>query len=308
MTGGESKLNPTLVVLAAGAGTRYGSLKQLAPIGPGGATLLEYSVFDALRAGFGRVVLVIRPETESVFRDRFDARMAGRIPVAYAHQILSDLPMAGASGSSRVKPWGTGQAVLAAGSEIDGPFAVINADDFYGAESFAALSRFWGERRSGSPALAVVGFRLTDTLSDSGPVSRALCELDAMGHLRDIVEITRVWRSDGRIVYLDPGGLEKMLGEDRLVSMNMWGFQPELLPELRRQFRDFLHESRGADEAEFLLPDVIRSVVREGRFEVEVLTSTGEWCGLTFREDHERVTEFVAGLVARGRYPRELWK
>ncbi len=296
-----------LVVLAAGSGSRYGGLKQLVPIGPSGETLLEYSIFDALRAGFGRVVLVVRAETESAFRDRLDSGVAGRVPIAYVHQTLDDLPEDFTRPRERVKPWGTAQAVLAAEPEIDGPFAVINADDFYAAQSFAVLSRFWSEAPSESPGLAVVGFRAAETLTDAGPVSRALCELDPEGHLRAIVEVSKVWRRDGRIRYRDGAGLEQTLDGDQLVSMNMWGFAPELFPELRRRFGEFLSRSDGDVDAEFLLPDVIQSVVQEGRFRVKVMPGAGEWCGLTFREDRERVASIIAGLVERGRYPKELW-
>jgi UTP-glucose-1-phosphate uridylyltransferase len=298
-------MKPTLVVLAAGAGSRYGSLKQLVPIGPHGETLLEYSAFDSQRAGFGRVILVVRPETEDLFRARLDGGMARKMPVAYVHQVLSDLPDAANPFPDRLKPWGTAHAVLAAESEVKGPFAVINADDFYGAESFAVLSRFWGEASPQRPHLAVVGFRVSETLSDSGPVSRALCERDETGNLRGIVEISRIWRSDGQIVFEDGDGQEQELRGDELVSMNMWGFSPELFPVVRRRFAEFL-EGAGVGE-EFLLPDLIQEVLHEARFQVEVLSGAGKWCGLTFREDQERTVSIIAGLISEGRYPPELW-
>jgi UTP-glucose-1-phosphate uridylyltransferase len=300
-------MQPTLVILAAGAGSRYGGLKQLVPIGPNGETLLEYSAYDALRAGFERVVLVVRPETEGLFRERLDAGMSGRVPVAYVHQTLSDLPDGVAAVEGRARPWGTGQAVLAAGGEVEGPFAVINADDFYGAESFAVLARFWGDESPERPDLAVVGFHVSETLTDSGPVSRALCETDDRGHLREIVEIPKVWRQNEGIVYEEADGSLRTLQGDELVSMNMWGFAPELFSELRRGFTEFLAHSSAVPDAEFLLPDVIRAALREQRFEVEVLLGAGEWCGLPFREDRERATTIIARLVAEGRYPEELW-
>ena len=301
-------MQPTLVILAAGAGSRYGGLKQLVPIGPSGETLLEYSAFDALRAGFGRVVLVVRPETEDLFRERLDSGMGGRVPVAYVHQGLTDLPDGVAVVEGRARPWGTGQAVLAAAGEVEGPFAVINADDFYGAESFAVLSRFWSEASPERAELAVVGFHVSETLTDSGPVSRALCGLDEQGHLREIVEIPRVWRQNEGVVFEDVDGSLQSLQGDELVSMNMWGSAPELFAELRRRFGEFLSHSAEIPDAEFLLPDVIRAVVREERFRVEVLLGAGEWCGLTFREDRERATTLIARLVAESRYPEALWR
>jgi len=299
-------MSPTLVILAAGFGTRYGGLKQLAPIGPCGETLLEYSTFDALGAGFGRVVLVVSPQTEQTFRDRLDAGMARRVPVAYVHQRLDDLPEGFEPLAQRDRPWGTGQAVLAAEAEIDGPFAVVNADDFYGAESYAALSGFLAEGRVDRD-LAAVGFHVSETLADGGPVARALLEYDDEGFLSRIVEILEVWRQGDRILYNDREGRRQILQSDELVSMNMWGFTPRLLPELRRSFGDFLARSGHLPDAEFLLPEVIQSMVCQGRFRVEILPGSGVWCGITFRQDQQRVRAVISSLVDRGRYPEELW-
>lgn len=301
-------MSPTLVILAAGAGSRYGGLKQLVPIGPGGETLLEYSAHDALRAGFARVVLVVRPETEGLFRERLDPGMSRRIPVAYVHQTLTDLPEGIATIEGRVRPWGTAQAVLSASSQVEEPFAVINADDFYGAESFSVLARFWSEAVSDRAELAVVGFPVAETLTDSGPVSRALCDVDERGHLKEIVELHKIWRQNEGVVFEDTDGSIQALNGDELVSMNMWGFVPELFEELRCRFGEFLTRSSAVPDTEFLLPDVIRALVREQRYRVEVLLGAGEWCGLTFREDRERAGALIARLVAEGVYPEELWR
>ncbi len=300
----------TLVILAAGVGSRYGGLKQLAPVGPGAETLLEYAAFDALRAGFQRVVVVVRPETEPAVRERLDPGMARQVPLTYVHQCLDDLPAGVEPTAGRVKPWGTGQAVLAAESAIDGPFAVVNADDFYGAESYAAIA---ASLRPGDRRLATVGFRVADTLvphryaDPPAPVSRALLEVDDSGRLRRIVELREVWRQEGRILYRDAGGRRQVLAGDELVSMNVWGFVPGVLDELRCRFADFLERSGRVAAAEFLLPDVIQSMIRDRRFEVEVLPAGGGWCGITHRRDQQHARSVISSLVQEGRYPQELW-
>lgn len=296
-------MRPILVILAAGAGTRYGGLKQLAPIGPTGESLLEYSAFDALRAGFDRIVLVVRPETEAIFRERLDERMAERVPIAYVHQRPDGAP---AAAGRRTKPWGTGQAVLAVESQVSGPFGVINADDFYDGASFVALSKFLADAHQGR-RLAVVGFSLARTLTDAGAVSRALLEVDGESRLRSILEHREVWRQGERIVYRDSEGRELPFGGDEVVSMNMWGFTPELLPELQRRFGDFLARLGTDQDSEFLLPEVIQDLVAEESFEVEVLPGGSRWCGITFREDQERAKSFISSLVELGEYPEELW-
>jgi hypothetical protein len=299
-------MSPTLVILAAGAGSRYGGLKQLASIGPYGETLLEYSAFDALRAGFEKVVLVISRETEEMFRARLDDGMARRLQLVYVHQCAGDLPAGFEGLAERAKPWGTGHAVLAAAPHIGDPFAVVNADDFYGAESYVALARFLRRERVG-PVVAAVGFRVDETLTDGGPVSRALLELDDEGHLRRIVEILEVWRQDGRILFRDQEGRRRNLAGDELISMNMWGFMPELMPELRHSFDEFLARRAQLADAEFRLPEIVQSLICRGRTQVEILPGSGVWCGITFREDEERVREFIASRVEEGCYPEELW-
>jgi hypothetical protein len=301
-------MKPALVILAAGLGSRYGGMKQLAPIGPRGETLLEYSVFDSLRVGFSKVVLVVHPETEIHFRTRFDNAMANHVSIDYVAQSLSDLPNGFPSPSHRVKPWGTAHAVLAVESVVTEPFAVLNADDFYGAKSLESLFGFLSSNRSDRRSdLAVVGFPIAQTLTDAGPVSRALCNLDESGYLETIVELARVWRQNGRVLYDDAQGCTQTLSGNELVSMNMWGFTPELLPEIRRHFSEFLAKNQSSPEREFLLPEVIQSVVENGAFRVSVLRDSGQWCGLTFREDLSRVGTIISALIDQGHYPEELW-
>ena len=295
----------TLVVLAAGAGTRFGGLKQLSPIGPSGERLLEYTVFDAVRSGFSKVVLVIRPEHEPLFREQFDRGMSARVETSYCYQGLDQISTR--SGVQRTKPWGTGHAVLAARGAVEGPFAVVNADDFYGADSFQQMGDFLRSCATDWPlSLAVVGFPVDQTLTDSGAVSRALCVVDVEGQLQRIVELHRIWRRDEEILYEGRSGEELSLKGDEIVSMNMWGFSPPLFEKLGQRFERFV-ETEGSDNAEFLLPEVVQDLLREERIRVTVLRGRGRWCGLTFKEDRESVTDFLRGLTASGAYPARLW-
>jgi NDP-sugar pyrophosphorylase family protein len=299
---------PTLVVLAAGLGSRFGGLKQLAEVGPCGETLLEYSIFDALRAGFGRVVLVVQPEMEAAFRERFELLVAPRAALAFAHQRIDDLPEGWAPPPGRVKPWGTGHALLAARTVVDEPFVVLNADDFYGAESFAALTAFLAVTRQEAPArFALIGFEVGPTLSESGPVSRALCRMDEGGGLAGIVEVREMWKRGAGGFYVGPEGAEVEVEAGRRVSMNIWALTPAVFAELRRSFREFLDREGRRSDSEFLVPDVIEALVREGRARVDVLPEAGSWCGITYPEDRWRVGERLAELTAGGAYPRPLW-
>jgi len=303
-----SRTGPTLVALAAGVGSRYGGFKQLEPVGPCGETLLEYSVYDALRAGFSRVVLVVRPETETLFREAFAEGMGGHVSITYVHQTLSNLPDGFELPTNRTKPWGTGQAVLAAESEVGEAFAVVNADDFYGAESYSTLARFLTEtRQTDVPTFAMLGFRVGQTLTDAGPASRALCQLDDDGRLHRIIEIAKMWKRNGGGTYLDNDERVVAVRGDELVSMNMWGFTRKLFPELENRFERFLVGLGALGESEFLLPEVIQSLIGERQIQVEVLRQTGQWCGITFPKDRRRVSNFISTLVGSGEYPEELW-
>lgn len=299
-------MQPSIVILAAGAGSRYGGLKQLEPVGPSGEALLEYSVFDALEAGFSRAVLVVRQETEPLFRARLDETMGRRLPIDYVHQRLDD-PPGGRLPTSRKKPWGTAHAVLAAEPLIDGPFAVVNADDFYGAAAWSTLSSFLF-RSGNEQQLAAVGFGVAATLPPSGAVSRALLTLDAQGNLARIVELPEVWRSSTGIEFKDRAGRSGSLADEALVSMNMWAFRAAPFDDLRRRFLTFLERADPLGEPEFLLPEVVQSLVTERLLRVGVLAGGDEWCGLTHHSDRQRVESFLSTLVARGRYPETLWE
>ena len=287
----------TLVVLAAGMGSRYGGLKQLDPVGPGGETVLDYAVFDALRAGFTRVVFVIRRDFEEIFRERIGSRYAGRAEVDYVFQSLEALPPGFTTPPGREKPWGTGHAVWCAGPALRGNFAVINADDFYGADSFAQLARFLGAARG--PEFAMVGFRLANTLSEHGTVSRGVTASEPDGNLRSIVEHTGIAPEE-------VGAGRRFTGEE-IVSMNCWGFTPDLLAGLDAEFRAFLAARVTEPKAEFYLPAAVSSLIGRGAARVRVLPTSATWFGVTYREDKPRVQAAVAALVRSGAYPERLW-
>jgi NDP-sugar pyrophosphorylase family protein len=290
----------TLVVLAAGMGSRYGGLKQIDPVGPGGETVLDYAVFDALRAGFSRVVFVIRRDFEPVFREKIGGRYAGRVAVDYVFQALDDLPPGFTLPQNREKPWGTGHAVWCARGAIAGNFAVINADDFYGADSFAQLARFLRDRKATAPEFAMVGFRMANTLSEHGTVARGVTTVGANGELSSIVEETG-------IATTEVGKGRKYSGQE-IVSMNCWGFTPALFSGLDTQFREFLAALGGELKAEFYLPAAVSAMIARGEANVRVLPTESTWFGITYREDKPRVEAEIVELVRAGRYPPKLWQ
>jgi len=286
---------PTLVVLAAGMGTRYGGLKQVDPIGPSGETVLDYGVFDATRAGFTRVVFVIRREFEAEFQARVTAKYAGRIRVDFVHQALDDLPAGGTAPAGRERPWGTGHAVWCARHAVTGPFAVMNADDFYGATAFSRLAAFLGQ--AAGPHYAMVGFRLAHTLSAHGTVSRGICR-EELGRLVSLREEKAIAAAD-----VGPGG--RFSGTE-LVSMNFWGFTPALFAGLESGLRAFLAARPGPTD-EFYLPAAVSAQVAAGAATVTVLPSEEAWFGITYQEDKRPVMAAVAALVGRGVYPHALY-
>ncbi len=306
----ETPRGLALVVLAAGIGSRYGGLKQLESVGPGGETLLEYSIFDALRAGFDHIVLVIRRETEHDFRESLGPRLAHRVGVSYVFQEITDLPDGVSPPKDRSKPWGTGHAVLAVEPAIGGPFAVINADDFYGRDAFRVLADFMKAADPGSiPTFALAGFEVGPTLSDAGPVSRGLCRAGNERWLERIVEILKLAKKSDGGIYTDSSGIEHEVPPDTLVSMNMWGFTPEIFTELRMRFLNFLRDDATTADSrrEFLIPDAVQGMIVENRARVRVLRHKGRWCGITFPQDRAQAGKFITDLVDNGEYPIRLW-
>ena len=294
-------MQPTLLVLAAGMGSRYGGLKQLDPVGPSGETVLDYAVFDARRAGFGRVVFVIRRDFEEVFRAQIGAKYAGRIAVDYVFQALDALPAGHPVPAGREKPWGTGHAVWCAREAVREPFAVINADDFYGADSFAQLASFLAAPAApGGPApFAMVGFRLANTLSEHGAVARGICRAGADGLLESITEHTGILAAN-----VGPG---RAYSGQEIASLNCWGFTPALFAGLDRQLGAFLAERGGEAKAEFYLPTAVSGLIAGREATVRVRPTESTWFGVTYREDKPRVVAAIAELVRAGQYPAKLF-
>jgi hypothetical protein len=290
---------PTLVLLAAGMGSRYGGLKQVDSVGPSGETLLDYSIYDALRAGFGKVVFIIRHDIEAQFREVVGKRFEGRVPVDYAFQELNDLPDGFQVPEGRTKPWGTTHAILAATQVVHEPFAVLNADDFYGRESFATLAR---HLTSGSQDLAMVGFQLKNTLSEHGTVARGVCGVGPDGYLTSVEEFTKIEKTATGA----REGARQFTG-DELVSMNFWGFQPPVFPELREQFTAFLRKSGSELKSECYIPASVNELMVAGKARVKMLSSRSPWFGVTYKEDKPRVVASLAQLVQQGEYPAKLW-
>lgn len=303
-------MKPTLLVLAAGMGARFGGLKQVEPVGPSGEMLIDYAVYDAIRSGFGRVVFVIRHEFEDEFRGRIGGRYAGRIAIDYAFQQVDDLPAGFGVPPDRVKPWGTAHAVRAARKVVHEPFAMINADDFYGFEAFSYLSGFLAapDIKSGRPEkLAMVGYRLRQTFSAHGSVARGVCGVDASGMLMGVTEMTQIVPvSDGAENRDDPNAVVRLTGEET-VSMNMWGFTTGIFALLESRFPAWLAVHGAKAKSEWYIPQVINELIQEGRATVRVMTSESAWFGVTYREDRTQVVAALNELVKAGVYPVKLW-
>jgi len=298
-----------LIVLAAGMGSRYGGLKQTEPVGPNGELLIEYSIYDALAAGFCRVVFVIQKDQEGSFRELLEGKLEDRCDVSFVHQDLTDLPPETNLPPERRKPWGTGHAVLSCRNAVRGPFAVINADDFYGRDSYEQLVRFLGSASDSSGELALVGFDLKKTLTTHGTVSRGVCSVDGNGYLVRIEERTKVGLRDELPVFWDDDGNTHELPGDSVASMNMWAFPNDFMRALGESFSRFLKaRSTDAVQDEFFLPRVVGDLMVKRCMRVRVLPTAEEWMGVTYREDVPRVREGIRALIESGIYPPKLWE
>lgn len=300
-------MKPTLLVLAAGMGSRYGGLKQIDPMGPNGETILDYSVFDAIRTGFGKVVFIIRPDFEKDFRERIAAKFAGRIEVAFTFQTITQLPPGFTVPAGREKPWGTTHAILCARAAVTTPFAVINADDFYGHDSYATLSRHLSTLTNEANTYAMVGFTLKNTLSAHGTVARGVCQMDPQGRLTDIQELTKIAQTPtGAENRTEDGTLTVLTGHEP-VSMNMWGFTPHIFPQLANDFYAFLSAKGQEQKSESFIPVSLGNLVRSGQASCQVLRTPAAWFGVTYREDKATVQASILAQVNQGNYPGALW-
>ena len=305
-------MKPTLLMLAAGIGSRYGGLKQIDPVGPHGETIMDYSVYDAIRAGFGKLVFIIRRDIEDAFRAAIGSRFSDKITVEYAFQELDLLPEGYTVPLGRKKPWGTAHAVLAANGAVQEPFAVINCDDFYGAESFRILGQFLESLNDPNlPTVqaeyCMVGFTLSNTLSEHGSVSRGICTADPHGFLTHVVERTHIEQDGGSIFYMDGAGQKNLLSGAEIVSMNMWGFTPSIFAHLDHMFAEFLRAHGHEEKSEFFLPFAVNDLIAGNQARVTVLRSESSWFGVTYQEDKPIVQRSIRKLIAEGAYPEWLW-
>lgn len=299
-------MKPTLFVLAAGMGSRYGGLKQIDGLGPNGETIMDYSVFDALRAGFGKIVFVIREDFAEDFKRVVLAKYEGKVPCEICFQSIDKVPAGYSYTPERKKPWGTNHAVLMGKDLIKEPFAVINADDFYGKESFEVLADFLREVEGKQNAYSMVGYRVANTLSDHGSVSRGVCESDAEGNLTNVVERTSIERKNGQIFFTD-GGVDYPIADNTPVSMNMWGFTPEYFGYVEEAFKTFLQEHGQELKSEFYIPTLVNDLIVAGKATCKVLDTTAKWFGVTYAEDRQMVVDKIAALHAAGVYPSPLF-
>ncbi len=299
---------PTLVVLAAGMGSRYGGLKQLDGVGPSGETIMDYSIYDAIRAGFGKVVFIIRKVFEEDFRTKILSKYEGRIPVEYVFQEMDKLPKGFTVPEGREKPWGTNHATMMASEVVREPFAVINADDFYGRDSFAVLADKLRQLEGQTGQYCMVGYRVGNTLSESGSVARGVCQVNEQGMLTGVVERTAIERdAKGAICFTDEHGTVQTLEETTPVSMNMWGFTPDYFTFSERNFVDFLRATEGNLKAEFFIPLVVNQLIESGEATCQVLDTTSRWFGVTYAADRPDVVAKLQALADSGEYPSKLF-
>lgn len=298
-------MKPTLLVLAAGMGSRYGGLKQADQVGPSGETIIDYSIYDAIQAGFGKIVMVVRQNILEDMKALFDPRWGNQITIEYAIQEVN-IPIEGIDNlPERKKPWGTGHAVMVAKKFINEPFAVINADDFYGADAFKTISKYLQSGISDTEN-AMVGYILKNTLSDHGFVSRGICDTDSNNYLNTITERTNIERIDGNVVFKDGEDNQTALDENTYVSMNFWGFMPNFFDEAEAQFKAFVQANFENEKAEFYIPSIVSTMMEQKGLKIKVLESTAQWMGVTYKEDKPVVEEKISRLVKAGSYAEKL--
>ena len=298
---------PTLLVLAAGMGSRYGGLKQIDTLGPNGETIIDYSIYDAIRAGFGKVVMVIRKSIEEEFKQIFFSKYSEKIEIEYVLQEIEYVPEGATYNPERTKPWGTAHAILMADGVINEPFSVINGDDFYGADAFKQMVTYLTQQKNDSTDYCMVGYRLDRTLSDYGFVSRGVCQTNDENMLLKVTECTQIKRIDSVICYKDAQDISQTLPGDQIVSMNCWGFTPTYFRYLKIAFDKFISKHGNDLKSEFYIPAVLSELIDEKKATIKVLSSAAEWFGVTYKEDRSFVVERLKKLTEEGKYPSPLW-
>ena len=299
-------MKPTLLILAAGMGSRFGGLKQVEPVGPNGEAIIDYSIFDAIRAGFGKVVFIIRESFADAFRDKFDQKLKGKIKVEYVYQELHMLPAGFVLPEGREKPWGTAHAILVAKDVINEPFCALNADDFYGRNAYKVMAKFLTTSEKPNE-YSMVGYKLKNTLSDFGSVSRGICNIDEKNHLKKIVETTKILKKEDRVVSIENDGTEKTLSGEENVSMNIWGFTPTVFATLEQKFSSFLTTEINKPKSEMYIPSVVFEMIDEQKATVKVLEADSPWFGVTYKEDKPYVVQKINSLIQQSEYPDKLF-
>lgn len=300
-------MKPTLVLLAAGIGSRYGGLKQVDSVGPSGEAIMDYSIYDALKAGFGHVIFIIRKDIEADFRQAFTDKLEGKVDFSLVYQEIDTLPEPYQVPEGRIKPWGTAHAVMVAANHVHEPFAVINADDYYGSDAFRQMASFLAKRAEDETNYAMIGYDLENTLSEFGSVSRGICSTDASSFLLSVTERTKIERFKGKIVFNDNDNKTSIEGSVP-VSMNFWGFTPSFFRQLDELFGVFMNSDRDILKGEFYLSSAVDSLIHSGKATVKVLPTESKWFGVTYREDKPFVVNKIKLLTENGSYPDSLWK
>lgn len=299
-------MKPTLLILAAGMGSRFGGLKQVEPVGPNGEAIIDYSIYDAIRAGFGKVVFIIRESFADAFKEKFDTKLKGKIDVDYVFQELDMLPDTFTVPEGREKPWGTAHAILCARHAVKEPFCALNADDFYGRNAYKVMADFLTESEDSSE-YSMVGYQLKETLSDFGSVSRGICDADKNNNLQKIVETLKIEKRGANIISIEADGSETPLTGNEIASMNNWGFKPSVFDELEKRFTQFLKTEIDKPKSEMYIPSVVFDLIDDKVATVKVLEANSPWFGVTYKEDKPFVIEKINTLIANGDYPAKLW-
>ncbi|WP_319480136.1 sugar phosphate nucleotidyltransferase [uncultured Draconibacterium sp.] len=300
-------MKPTLLILAAGMGSRFGGLKQVEPVGPNGEAIIDYTIFDAIRAGFGKVVFVIRESFADAFKEKFEAKLNGKIDVEYVFQELDNLPVGFTLPEGREKPWGTAHAILVAKDVINEPFCAINADDFYGEGAYQIMADFLNNSVQ-EQTFSMIGYQLKNTLSEHGSVSRGMCTVNENDNLVKIVETHNIFKKDAAAVTIAEDGSETALTGNERVSMNFWGFHPSIFKTLESKFVQFLKTEIDKPKSEMYIPSVVFEMIGDNEVEVKVLKANSPWFGVTYKEDKPIVVNKINTLINEGVYPEKLWK